>query len=187
MVMCSAPLVSLLTALPPPDIPVSLRCDGLGSLGSQPSAAACLNAACASALDLYQWCGASGCDSGVAFDCWAGSYSDCSTQGNSTGTGWVSAATSSVIPPGPAPLPPPTCPGDRACVAFDDSSWRTVQVPHDYVVEGSPVPTADRNHGYLPFNYSWCARGRVWEWVRGCEGRRSHLTLRSLDAASQVP
>jgi beta-galactosidase len=40
-------------------------------------------------------------------------------------------------------------------VAFQDSAWRTVSTPHDFIVEGSPTPDADRGHGYLPFNRSW--------------------------------
>ena len=44
------------------------------------------------------------------------------------------------------------CPGDRACVDFDDSAWRNVNTPHDFVDEGVPNENADRNHGYLPFN-----------------------------------
>ena len=38
---------------------------------------------------------------------------------------------------------------------FDDSSWRRVDLPHDFVVEGSYDPTADRNHGYLPVGVAW--------------------------------
>ena len=30
-----------------------------------------------------------------------------------------------------------------------------MSTPHDFVVEGAPVETGDRNHGYLPFNISW--------------------------------
>jgi hypothetical protein len=135
-------------------IPVTVRCDGLSSLGATPSAPACLSAACASGLALYQWCSPGNCSSGEAGACWAGALEQCA-QGNGTGDGWVSYATAQPIPPGPAPMPPPACPGDRACAAYDDAAWRTVRVPHDYVVEGAPVSTADRNHGYLPFNYSW--------------------------------
>ena len=136
-------------------IPVPVRCDGLSSLGDMPSAAACQAAACAAQLTLFQWCSPGGCNGGnEPLACWAGDYSQCQS-GNGTGTGWVSNATVTPFPPGPAPLPPLVCPGDRGCAAYDDSAWRTVQVPHDYVVEGTPSPAADRNHGYLPFNFSW--------------------------------
>ncbi len=33
---------------------------------------------------------------------------------------------------------------------FDDSKWRTVQLPHDYLVEGKFTPTEDVSHGSLP-------------------------------------
>ncbi len=34
--------------------------------------------------------------------------------------------------------------------AFDDASWRTVHLPHDYVVEGTFDPNGDTGHGSLP-------------------------------------
>ena len=34
--------------------------------------------------------------------------------------------------------------------SFDDSNWRTVHLPHDYVVEGSFDPHGDISHGTLP-------------------------------------
>ena len=39
--------------------------------------------------------------------------------------------------------------------AYDDSSWQTVNVPHDYVIEGSFDPKADEAHGYLPVEPGW--------------------------------
>ncbi|MCX7597945.1 MAG: beta galactosidase jelly roll domain-containing protein, partial [Armatimonadetes bacterium] len=38
---------------------------------------------------------------------------------------------------------------------FDDSTWRRVDLPHDFVVEGTYDPAADRNHGYLPVGVAW--------------------------------
>ena len=38
---------------------------------------------------------------------------------------------------------------------YDDSSWQTVSVPHDYVIEGSFDPKADEAHGYLPVEPGW--------------------------------
>ena len=43
----------------------------------------------------------------------------------------------------------PTQPG------FDDTGWRTVHLPHDYVVEGQFTPTADPSHGSLPTAPAW--------------------------------
>ena len=39
--------------------------------------------------------------------------------------------------------------------SFDDSKWRAVDVPHDFVVEGSFSRSADQAHGYLPFGVGW--------------------------------
>ena len=39
--------------------------------------------------------------------------------------------------------------------AYDDSSWQTVNVPHDYIVEGTFDPKADDAHGYLPVEPAW--------------------------------
>lgn len=30
-----------------------------------------------------------------------------------------------------------------------------LDLPHDFIVEGTFTPDADRGHGYLPFNISW--------------------------------
>ncbi len=38
---------------------------------------------------------------------------------------------------------------------YNDVSWQTVNVPHDYVVEGKIDPKADEQHGYLPVEASW--------------------------------
>ena len=38
---------------------------------------------------------------------------------------------------------------------FDDHAWRTVHLPHDFIVEGSFAPDADRNHGFLPVTNAW--------------------------------
>ena len=38
---------------------------------------------------------------------------------------------------------------------FNDSSWRIVQLPHDYVVEGSFTNTAETSHASLPIANAW--------------------------------
>lgn len=40
-------------------------------------------------------------------------------------------------------------------VAFDDSKWRVLNLPHDFIVEGTFTPDADKAHGYLPFGKAW--------------------------------
>ena len=41
---------------------------------------------------------------------------------------------------------------------FSDAGWRTVNTPHDFVVEGAYSPQNDMEHGFLPFNVSWYRR-----------------------------
>ncbi|HEV2473941.1 MAG TPA: beta-galactosidase, partial [Chthonomonadales bacterium] len=42
-----------------------------------------------------------------------------------------------------------------ALPGYNDSSWRTVHLPHDYVVEGAFTPEADTSHGSLPVMPAW--------------------------------
>jgi hypothetical protein len=128
-----------------------IQCYGLSSSGVTPSAAECQLAACSAQMNLWQWCPA-GCN-GPTNSCWIGDWSS-SMQCNPS-SGWISSRTNATFPNPPPPPPPPICPGDRACVDYDDSTWRQVNVPHDFVDEGTPNENADRNHGYLPFNISY--------------------------------
>jgi beta-galactosidase len=41
---------------------------------------------------------------------------------------------------------------------FDDSSWRIVQVPHDFVIEGKFNQAVDANHAALPRGKAWYRR-----------------------------
>jgi beta-galactosidase len=45
--------------------------------------------------------------------------------------------------------------GDPSQPGFDDSGWRVVHLPHDYVVEQQFTPTADPGHGSLPTPMAW--------------------------------
>ena len=42
--------------------------------------------------------------------------------------------------------------------AVDDSDWRAVQIPHDYIVEGEYSSQADTGHGSLPVYPAWYRR-----------------------------
>jgi len=78
-------------------------------------------------------------------------YDGCAV--NETATNWTVLARAP-----PPPAPPTTDCTDAAlpcAAAFSDAAWRTVSVPHDFINEGAYTPTADREHGYLPFNVSW--------------------------------
>ena len=39
--------------------------------------------------------------------------------------------------------------------AYDDSQWRHIDVPHDYVQEGTYDANNVRSHGYLPYEPAW--------------------------------
>lgn len=45
-----------------------------------------------------------------------------------------------------------------ASADFDDSSWRVVDLPHDYIVAESFDPHANANHGFLPLYPAWYRR-----------------------------
>ena len=38
---------------------------------------------------------------------------------------------------------------------YDDKAWKSVDVPHDYVLDGTYSATNDRGHGYLPLDVGW--------------------------------
>lgn len=42
-----------------------------------------------------------------------------------------------------------------AASTFDDKSWRNVQLPHDFVIEGTFDPGGDVSHGFLPKGAGW--------------------------------
>jgi len=44
---------------------------------------------------------------------------------------------------------------------FDDSAWRSVHLPHDYIVEGTFTNTADAGHGSLPLATAWYRKSFV--------------------------
>ncbi|BDI34237.1 beta-galactosidase [Capsulimonas corticalis] len=45
--------------------------------------------------------------------------------------------------------------GDPSQPGYDDSAWRPVHLPHDYVLEGQVTPTADNGHANLVPVKSW--------------------------------
>ena len=42
-----------------------------------------------------------------------------------------------------------------AATDYDDKTWRVVQLPHDFIVEGKFDPQADASHGFLPKAAGW--------------------------------
>lgn len=75
-------------------------------------------------------------------------------------------------------------PGDARGVAFDDSGWERVRVPHDWAIAGPFDAEGDPNTGKLPW------RGVGWYRVpvdlSGAEGQRVQLIFDGVMAASTV-
>ena len=95
------------------------RCNGLSHQSSATTLEQCIDACCADiTCGTYQWCTnnkTSGCKTPP--ECWIGSMDDCVD-----GQGWISMGR-----PTPAPYHPPIQPD------YNDSSWRIVNTPHDFV------------------------------------------------------
>ncbi|HEV2319350.1 MAG TPA: glycoside hydrolase family 2 TIM barrel-domain containing protein [Verrucomicrobiae bacterium] len=48
------------------------------------------------------------------------------------------------------------CPTNAAAApAFEDTGWQNVNIPHDYVLNGTYSRTNDEKHGYLPVEPAW--------------------------------
>ncbi|MDR3742231.1 MAG: hypothetical protein P4L40_24710 [Terracidiphilus sp.] len=54
-----------------------------------------------------------------------------------------------------APNPNVTCSNPGCSPATNDAGWRTLDLPHDFVVEGNFSSEADPPHGFLPFGVAW--------------------------------
>lgn len=68
--------------------------------------------------------------------------------------------------------------------AYDDSSWENVNVPHDYIVDGTFDPKADEAHGYLPVKPAWYRKSF---WVPADDnGRRLWLEFDGVYRDSQM-
>ena len=125
-----------------------VQCMNLNQIGGvntidECQAACCMDYSCL----LWQW----NADNGDT-PCWGGA--DCSQ--NNSNTAWTSFQRTPPQPPNP-PVPNTPCTDvSKPCAqGFNDASWRNVNTPHDFVVEGVATQSADRGHGYLPFNKSW--------------------------------
>jgi len=135
--------------------PVSLegkQCHGLQASSAktqQECAQACCNLA--SQCQAWQFCTTSQCNQQQP--CWIGSYTNCQS-----GSGWVGASrtTALFVPSANAP-----CSLTQCLTTTADSSWRTVNVPHDYIIEGVPDKNGDNSHGSLPKSQGWYRRHLV--------------------------
>ncbi len=68
--------------------------------------------------------------------------------------------------------------------AYDDSSWQRVDVPHDYIVEGTFDPKAEKQHGYLPVEPGWYRKSILIP--AGDNGRRLWLEFDGVYRDSQM-
>ena len=104
-----------------------------------------------SSCTVWQWCPKGTDDGGCqpAASCWTGAadIDHCKSV-----NGWKSGGRHAAPTPPPAPN---ACTDPRCKVAFNDSSWRSVNVPHDFVVEGIFSQSGDKSHGYLPYAKTW--------------------------------
>ena len=160
-----------------------LQCSGLRGAAAT-TAAECAAACCGDpACSVWQWCGDSGaCAAQGRNACWVGSLAG----GCSAVQGWRSSARNVTLGPacqtglladyGPGnwqtsgvgawvaaarlapPAPPPQATGPAA-VAYDDSAFEPLQLPHDYLARLAPTnvnATPHQNeHGSIPFSDAW--------------------------------
>jgi hypothetical protein len=123
-----------------------VQCMGLSSAPAN-SLQDCADACCdSSGCMIYQWCPPGQTDCSPSGSCWIGYSYPTKCQ---PGSGWQSRARASL------PSPPPLCDQPECDPNFDDGAWRVLSVPHDFVVEGAFDPSADMNHGYLPYGRAY--------------------------------
>lgn len=145
-----APPVSPTCADPTVVFPLSLNdtsCTGL-SARNVTGEEACFQYCCEDiTCYTYQYCP-------VESGCGAGKFGDCLTgpgdQSCSAEQGWIARGRTS------NPIQEPGGDGtvctDPACLpSTDDSEWRALSLPHDFIVEGVFNESADVGHGSLPY------------------------------------
>jgi beta-galactosidase len=113
----------------------------------------CASECCSdSTCETYQFCNSTDCGSGPPQQpsCWIGRLTGAKTRPSK---GWIGKGRDAPLTPPPPPPPPSEthCSEAWCHVGTDDSAWRSVSVPHDFVVEGKFTPAADVSHGSLPY------------------------------------
>ena len=126
------------------------RCLGLTFQAQVDSATGCQEACCNSdSCEVWQWC-AHGDACGEENHCWTGTAHDCAHPSQ----GWVGASRSAPPEP-PTPSPGYPCRVAECEPSLDDTGWRDIVLPHDFILEGDFTSRADKVHGYLPFASGW--------------------------------
>jgi len=128
-------------------------CSGLHNNPNVANLEQCVDTCCADdTCNTYQWCDFNATNCNSPGNCWTGPV-DINTCTPSPG--WVSRGRSTLPPP---PPPAGDC-TDAGCLpATDDSAWRALDLPHDFVVEGNFSKSASTSQGYLPFGVGWYRR-----------------------------
>lgn len=139
--------------------PVALdnqQCSGLHDNPNVANLEQCIDTCCADdTCNTYQWCPADGATcagGGAPGSCWTG---PANVAACAPGPGWVSRGRSQLPPPPPAAG---DCTVPECDPATDDSAWRALDLPHDFVVEGNFSESASTSQGYLPFGIGWYRR-----------------------------
>eukprot|EP01050_Picozoa_sp_SAG11_P006101 SAG11_NODE_460_length_9258_cov_3.010698_2_plen_805_part_00 len=119
---------------PPSAFPKTIgRCKGLKHSSNGATTDSCRAACCADSSCLTWQLGGPATD--MNGQCWIGATTNCAA----TNEGWTTGAR--VKPP--STPPPPAPPPSFARADFDDSGWRTVEVPHDWSSEDLPDRSED--------------------------------------------
>ncbi len=128
-----------------------VQCMGLTPVPFATTPDACAQACCtrSTVCQTWQFCPTGTvCDQHGVGGCWVGAEADCHPSTD----GWVSRGRDA----GPdEPLPA------FATSAFDDSSWRGVQTPHDWAIEDLPAREADVSTPVIT------VRNGTWRFAKG--------------------
>jgi hypothetical protein len=161
-----------------------IRCMGLKQVAA-PSTDSCQQACCNdNGCETWQFCSSTAkC---AETGCWIGKKNGCT---NST-DGWISRGR-----PTNAPTPK-ICTSEFCKPTFDDSTWRTLDVPHDWSIEDLPARDADANAPVLDPRYgtwafskgddvAWSAvdfDDSKWQRVKGGQDWRVHSNYTAKNA-----
>eukprot|EP00930_Biecheleria_cincta_P096197 TRINITY_DN88076_c0_g1_i1.p1 TRINITY_DN88076_c0_g1~~TRINITY_DN88076_c0_g1_i1.p1 ORF type:complete len:916 (-),score=104.18 TRINITY_DN88076_c0_g1_i1:7-2703(-) len=133
-----------------PDDYSNKRCTGLQLQAQVFDKEGCRATCCGDAeCAIYQWCPAGSSSCSPAGSCLTGRPVSCEP-----GQGWASRGRH-VQPAPPSPRPGQDCAEQFCMVSANDTDWRVVDLPHDFVVENNFTSKADQSHGFLPYSKGW--------------------------------
>ena len=132
------------------------RCMGLKQAAGIADPDSCRDACCTMGpqCTTWQWCPA-GSKCNMPNQCWIGSQDSCGKDDD----GWTTGGRAPT--PGPAPPPPPGPLPPFAKADFDDTAWRTVELPHDWSIEDLPAREDDIDTPAITI------RNGTWKFMKG--------------------